>query len=58
MYTQDATSRNLESIKVSQSGKSNEADAAADALKKDAPASGAPSTAGVGKSLGTTDGGL
>ena len=58
VHTQDATASNIESIKISQSGKSNEADAAADALRKDAPASGAPSTAGVGKSLGTTDGGL
>ncbi|KAL3162209.1 hypothetical protein ABBQ32_009914 [Trebouxia sp. C0010 RCD-2024] len=54
----DATSQVVESIKTSQGGKASEADYLADKFSKDQPSSGAPSTAGVGKTLGTTDGGL
>lgn len=55
---QDASSSIQDSIKKSQGGKTNEADQLADKLNTGAPASGVPSTAGVGKNLGTTDGGL
>jgi len=54
----DASSKVQESIKISQSGKANEADSLADKLNKGAPSTGVPDMSGVGKSLGTTDGGL
>ena len=58
IHMQDASSSIQDSIKKSQGGKTNEADQLADKLNTGAPASGVPSTAGVGKNLGTTDGGL
>ena len=58
LHAQEKSSAVAESIKISSSDKTNEADSAFNALTNQKPTSGAPDTSGVGKSLGTTDGNL